>query len=131
MEKPPIPDGYQPVMPYLIIPDPEALLHFMKEVLGATERMIHRNEDGSMGHAEVAVDGAVIMFGGSSGDWPPNTAGLFVYVADADAAFARALELGAEQIMPVTDQSYGRSGGVRDTNGNVWWLTAPAAQLNS
>lgn len=121
-----LPSGYQQVMPYLIVPDPQALLEFMKAVLGATERRIERKDDGSFGHAEVNVRDSVIMFSGSMADWEPNPAGLFVYVPDADAAFAKALELGATAVMPVTEQSYGRSGGVRDTNGNTWWLTAPA-----
>lgn len=128
MNKLALPNGYQRVMPYIIVPDPEALMTFMKAVLGATERMHHRNDDGSFGHAEMSVGESVIMFSGSMADWEPNPAGLFVYVPDADAAFAKALELGATAVMPVTDQSYGRSGGVRDTNGNTWWLTAPAVE---
>lgn len=124
-----LPNGYQHVMPYIIVPDPEALLKFMKAVLGATERRIDRRDDGSFGHGEVNVGESVIMFSGSAADWEPNPAGLFVYVDDADAAFAKALEQGASEVMAVTDQSYGRSGGVKDTNGCTWWLTgAPAAQ---
>lgn len=123
-----LPAGYQQVMPYLIVPDPETLLSFMKAVLGATERRIERKDDGSFGHGEVNVGESVIMFSGSMFDWEPNPAGLFVYVPDADAAFAKALELGATAVMPVTDQSYGRSGGVKDGNGCTWWLTAAAAQ---
>jgi len=127
MSKLSIPAGYQMVMPYLILPDPEAFLHFSKEVLGATERMIQRGENGSFGHAEIAVGESVIMFSGSQRGWEANPAGMFVYVADADAAFAKALELGATEVMAVSDQSYGRSGGVKDTNGNTWWLTSQAA----
>lgn len=123
-----IPKGYQQVMPYLIVADPAALLEFMKAVLGATERRIERKDDGSLGHCEVNVGESVIMFSGSMADWEPNPAGLYVYVDDADAAFAKALELGAVEVMPVSEQSYGRSGGVRDTNGNTWWLTAPALE---
>lgn len=130
MNKLSIPNGYQAVMPYLIVPDPEALMAFMKAVLGATERMHHRNGDGSFGHAEVNVGESVIMFSNSMAGWEPNPAGLFVYVPDADPAFAKALELGATAVMPVTDQPYGRSGGVKDTNGCTWWLTtAPSAEL--
>lgn len=127
MNKLSIPQGMQQVMPYLIIPDPEALLLFMKEVLNATERRIERREDGSFGHAEVAIGDSVIMFSGTASELDASPAGLFVYVADADAAFARALGLGAKELMPVSDQPYGRSGGVKDTNGNTWWITAPSA----
>ena len=129
MNNPSRPNDHQRVTPYLIVADPEAMLKFMKAVLGATERRIERKDDGSYGHAEVAVGESVIMFSGSMAGWDPNPAGLFVYVEDADAAFAKALELGASEVMPVAEQSYGRSGGVKDTNGNTWWLTtAPATQ---
>ena len=117
------PNEYQQVMPYLIVPQPEALLQFAKEVLGATEKMIMKDEDGTFRHCELLVGESVIMFSVSMEGMPPYPAGLFVYVADADAAYEKALQLGAVSVMPVADQPYGRSGGVRDTNGNTWWLT--------
>jgi uncharacterized glyoxalase superfamily protein PhnB len=123
-----IPAGYQQVMPYVIVPDPSSLLQFMKEVLGATVRTMQTKDDGSLGHAEVQVGESVIMFSGSTEDWEAAPAGLFVYVGDADAAMAKALELGATQVMPVSDQGYGRSGGVKDANGCTWWLTSAAGQ---
>ena len=120
------PTGYQQVMPYLILPQPQAFLQFTKEVLGAVEKMILRNEDGSLGHCEVTVGQSVIMFSGCSGQWDAQPAGLYVYVPDVDTAYEKALQLGAISVMPVSNQSYGRSGGVRDENGNTWWLvTAP------
>ena len=117
------PAEYQQVMPYLILPDPAAFLKFAKEVLGATEKMINRDADGTFRHCEVMVGDSVIMFSVTMEGWPSHTAGLFVYVADADAAYDIALTLGATSVMPVGNQPYGRSGGVRDTNGNTWWLT--------
>lgn len=51
-------------------------------------------------------------------------AGIFIYVKDADATFSLALEKGAAQILPLSDQSYGRSGGVKDAFGNTWWITS-------
>jgi PhnB protein len=48
---------------------------------------------------------------------------MFVYVADTNAAYARALAHGATSIMPLADMPYGRTCGVRDPYGNVWWPT--------
>lgn len=113
-------------MPYLIIPDAAALLQFVQEVLGAEEKMLGKDADGNWRHCEVWVGKSVLMFSQTTGDFGANTAGLYVYVADVDAAYQKALSLGATALMPVGDQPYGRSGGVRDTNGNTWWLvTAP------
>lgn len=48
---------------------------------------------------------------------------FFLYVEDVDALFQRVLALGAHVVMPVADQPYGRSGGLRDPFGLVWWLS--------
>ena len=83
------PKDYQRVMPYLIVPDPGAFIEFSREVLGATEKMIHRDEDGTYRHCEIMVGTSVIMFSVTMEGFPSQTAGLFVYVQDADAAYAR------------------------------------------
>jgi uncharacterized glyoxalase superfamily protein PhnB len=53
-----------------------------------------------------------------------KSAGLFVYVEDADAAIGRALAEGAKSIDEIRDMEYGRSGGITDPYGNVWWITS-------
>jgi len=46
---------------------------------------------------------------------------MHVYVEDADAAFARALEAGAKALRPVEDRFYGdRSGQFEDPFGHRW-----------
>jgi PhnB protein len=27
-------------------------------------------------------------------------------------------------VLPLSDQNYGRSGGVKDPAGNIWWITS-------
>ncbi len=119
-----IPEEYQAVMPYIIVDDPAALKQFMITVLGAKDKMHHPNPDGSFGHAEVTIGDSCIMFSNAMPEWGVNTAGLFVYVDDADAAYKLALENGATSLMPPADQPYGRSSGVKDPFGNTWWITA-------
>jgi PhnB protein len=44
-----------------------------------------------------------------------------VYVADVDAAIAKALAAGAKLVRPVKDQFYGdRTGGIIDPFGHIW-----------
>jgi uncharacterized glyoxalase superfamily protein PhnB len=45
-------------------------------------------------------------------------------VSDADRSYAAALAAGATSVMSPADQDYGRSCGVKDTNGNTWWITS-------
>ena len=126
MEKLILPDHYQTVMPYLIVQHAGGLKQFMLDVFGGRElRTVHREGETGIMHAEVQIGDSTIMFGDASDQWPPVTAGLYINVADADATYALALSKGAESIMAPVDQPYGRSGGVQDPYGNVWWITTP------
>jgi uncharacterized glyoxalase superfamily protein PhnB len=122
-----IPEGYQAVMPYLILNDPEGFIEFTQKVFNATPKYKELREDGhTIRHAEMDISGSVIMCAQSTDQFPAQTANLFVYVDDADETYAKALESGATSINEPADQSYGRSCGVSDTNGNVWWITSPS-----
>ena len=120
-----IPEGYQAVMPYLILNDPEGFIDFTQKVFNATSKYKELREDGHpIRHAEMEISGSVIMCAQSTDQFPVQTANLFVYVDNADETYAKALENGATSVNEPADQSYGRSCGVSDTNGNVWWITS-------
>ena len=124
-----IPDGYQFVMPYLIVKNAAGLLNFMKTVFGAAEKYKAMSDDNSIiMHGEVIINGSTVMFAESSDLWHPQPAGLFVYVSDVDETFKKALGAGASVIMEISDKGYGRSGGVKDPFGNTWWITTPDKQ---
>jgi PhnB protein len=123
MENINVPQGYQQVMPYLILKNASEFAGFCIDVFDATEKMKHLREDGEIMHAEIQIGESTIMFGGASEQWNIQTAGLFVYVADADATYQKALNKGATAITELSDQPYGRSGGVKDPFGNTWWIT--------
>ena len=125
MEKAFIPDGYQTVMPYLIVKGADKFMDFMKNVFNAKEKMTHRNETGGIRHAEVFIGESVIMFADAIAGWEPMTGGFYIHVADADASFQKALNNGAVSVMEPADKEYGRSGGVTDPFGNTWWITVP------
>jgi uncharacterized glyoxalase superfamily protein PhnB len=67
---------------------------------------------------------STIMFADVTDKYKTQTAGLFVYVDNADETFKNAIEEKATIITPVSDQPYGRSGGVTDPFGNTWWITS-------
>ena len=119
-----LPEGYQMVMPYLILDNAIAFFEFTEKVFGAREKTKHLLDDGSLMHGEITIGGSTVMFGNASPQWKVQTAGLYIHVLDADVVFARAMESGATEVTPVSDQSYGRSGGIMDPFGNVWWITA-------
>jgi PhnB protein len=118
-----IPEGYQQIMPYLIVNNASGFLDFTKTVFDAEEKLKHMRDADTIMHAEIQIGVSVIMFADTTPEYPPQTAGLFIYVDHADDVYRKALEAGAVGIMEVADQPYGRSGGVQDPFGNTWWIT--------
>ncbi len=58
-----IPEGYQAVMPYLILKNAEDFIDFTEKVFNAQLLNKHLREDGhTIMHAEVNISGSVIMF---------------------------------------------------------------------
>ena len=125
-----IPSDYQRVMPYLIIKDAAGFMKFMQDVFDAKEKRIHMRDENIIMHAEITVGESVIMFANSTDQFPPRTGGFFIYVPDADEAYHKAIALGATPLMPVSDQPYGRSGGIVDPYGNTWWPTTHTTPQN-
>ena len=120
-----IPDGYQTLMPYLIVEDAAKFIDIMKKVFAAEEKLrIPRSENVIM-HAEIKVGDCVIMLADATAEFKSRAGGFFIYVENADATYEMALENGATSIMPPADREYGRSCGVQDAFGNTWWPTTP------
>lgn len=119
-----IPEGYNRVMPYLIIKSAEGFLEFAKNVFGATEKMKVMREDGeTVMHAEVFIGESTIMFANSTDDFPVMNSNMFIYVNNVDETHQKALDAGAANIMAPSNRDYGRSSGITDPYGNTWWIT--------
>lgn len=119
----PIPDDYHSITPYLIVPDVDGMIDFLKEVFDAEERSQALDSEGNVMHAEVQVGDSVVMMATSNEEYPPTRTMLHVYLEDVDAAYQRALAAGATPVRELTDEFYGdRTGGVQDAYGNQWWL---------
>ena len=125
----PIPEGYPRLTPYLIVDGASAAIDFYGSVLGASERMRLPMPNGRIGHAELELGDSLLMLADENPDMnirgPASIGGtpvsMHVYVEDADAAFARALEAGAKALRPVEDRFYGdRSGQFEDPFGHRW-----------
>ena len=125
-----IPENYQTVMPYLIVKDAAKFIAFMEKVFDADETHKSMRDEHTIMHAEMMIGGSTIMFADSTEKFSVQTGGFFIYVDDADETFKKAIDAGATMVAEVADQSYGRSGGVQDPFGNVWWITSmPEEQI--
>jgi PhnB protein len=118
-----IPEGYQRLMPYLIIENAPAFFEFAQKVFGATERYKAMRDETLIMHAEISIGGSVVMFADATEQYKKQTAGLYLYVDDCDAVYQKAIENGATSASEPADQSYGRSGGFKDPFGITWWVT--------
>ncbi len=117
------PADHQNAIPYLLVPDAEKELEFMKNVLAAIEMHVTRDPQGRIGHASVRIGDSVVMMGQSSEQWPATPAAIYLYVPDVDATYKQALAAGASTVMEPADYFYGdRNAGVKDSNGVQWWM---------
>ncbi|MFJ7766911.1 VOC family protein [Streptomyces sp. NPDC097107] len=131
-------DGGRPsVYPTLLYADARAAVRQLTQAFGSTELAVYGGEDGSVTHAEPAQGNGAIMLGskgtGSRFDEAmknAGTTGVYVVVADVDAHHRRAVEHGAEILMPPTDQDYGsRDCMARDLEGNIWSFGTYAPEI--
>jgi uncharacterized glyoxalase superfamily protein PhnB len=125
----PIPPGYHAITPYLVVRDLPAAIAFAERAFGAVRTELIEAPDGTALHAEVRIGDSIVMLGPENAERQersPATLGgtngaLLVYVEDTDAAFARALEAGATEVMPPADMFWGdRYAQVEDASGHRW-----------
>ncbi|WP_073952338.1 VOC family protein [Streptomyces kebangsaanensis] len=121
--------GRRPSMyPTLLYADARAAVKQLTEAFGFTELSVYEGEDGLVHHAELVQGNGAVMLGskGRGGRFDEamrdaGPAGVYVVVDDVDAHHRRAVDHGAEILMPPTDQDYGsRDYMARDVEGNVW-----------
>jgi uncharacterized glyoxalase superfamily protein PhnB len=126
--------------PYIVVSDARRAMDWYVEVFGAQRRgELHVNADGTIGHAEVGIGGAVLMFAEASDLWPdvpvrapdsPTTFShtLHLEVDDVDASTERARRSGAVVEREPADQPYGRGSVIVDPFGHRWMLLRPPAR---
>ena len=127
----PIPPGYHTVTPYLIVNNAAEAIDFYSRAFGATEKLRMPGPGGFIMHAEIQIGDSVVMLSDEHPDvgaFSPETVGgnpvsMMIYSEDVDAAFARAIEAGAQEVMPIEDMFWGdRYGRLADPYGHVWGI---------
>jgi uncharacterized glyoxalase superfamily protein PhnB len=118
------------IFPAVRYADADAAVTFLKAAFGATEKAVHRGEDGVIHHAELAFGDGLVMVGqysqaGWSGGEAPrplsSTVSIYIIVDDPDGHHAAAKEAGARVVRELEDTDYGsREYSVRDPDGNLW-----------
>ncbi len=120
------PAGWPTVIPRLFAEDVEGLVAFLRTVFAATG-------DHHPGRpAEMRIGDSLLMVSDGAGLREASSAFLYVYVRDADDAWRRAVEAGAQTIEEPTDLPYGdRRAMARDPWGNTWQIATRMPYTNS
>ena len=135
----PIPEGYRTVTPTLTFKDSQKAIDFYKQAFGATVLDLFPNLDGrGIMHATIRIGDSIVMLGDenpgckSAETLGGSPVGLYLYVPDADAAFARAVAAGAAAVMPVADMFWGdRAGNLKDPFGYAWMVATHTRDLTA
>jgi PhnB protein len=128
VQPPAAPPGYHSVTVYLVNERAGELVDWVKQALGAVENFRSTGTGSGGGiHAEVTLGDSKVMIGGGPGTkGGDRTAMIYLYVADLEATYRRALAAGVADSKPPADQPYGdRNAMVQDPFGNTWYLASP------
>ena len=111
-----IPEGWHSVTPRLVVHEPARLVEFLKSAFGASGDLATGSP------SQMRIGDSIVMVTGV-GPREPSPAFLYVYVADADATYQRALAAGAVSLEEPADMPYGdRRAMVKDPCGNDWQI---------
>ena len=126
--------AYPPIVPYLAVADAAAAIRFAVEAFGAELVTQMPRPDGRVMHAELRLNGGMVMLADSAPEHGfkspegPVPVGLMVAwpsPSAVDEVFARAVAAGATVVMPPQDMFWGaRYGQVRDPFGVTWALSS-------
>jgi len=121
------------VIPALRYRNAQAAIDWLCQVLGFARHAVYAGEGGCIAHAELALDGGMIMLGSQQDDaygrgfaspqefGGKETRSVYIVVADADAVYARAQAAGATISRPIEDMPYSsREFTVKDPEGHSW-----------
>jgi len=124
------PENMPRITPNVFYDDPAAALEWLAKAFGFETRMSMPGPDGEIIHAEMQVADSAVMMSPSSGaeQWksPKSlsgsvTQGLYVYVDNVDAHFARARAAGATIHSELQDMFWGdRTYVAGDLEGHRW-----------
>lgn len=118
-----MPEGLRAVNIYLHPKGTADLIEFLKHAFNAEEAARHEAPQGTIVHAKIKIGDSILEMGEAHGPYQPMPTGIHLYVTDADAVYAQALQAGATSVSAPADQPYGdRFAHVKDPSGNSWFI---------
>lgn len=131
--------GAHSLNPYIVIKGCNEAIEYYTKAFGAKERFRLLMPNGLIAHAEIEIEGSLLMLSDENHDWDamsPATLGgssiaLSIYVENADKVFQQAIDAGAQEIMSVKNEFYGdRIGQVLDPFGYKWMIATHIEEVS-
>lgn len=121
------------VMPAMRYRNAPAMIDWLIQIFGFERHAVYEGANGVIDHAELKLNGGMIMLGSSKDDEygrrfkspcdldGVETRSVYIVVEDADAAYRRAIDAGATVLRPLADMPYGsREFTIKDPEGHSW-----------
>lgn len=133
-----IPPDMNAVTPHLVCRDASAAIAFYQQAFEAREMSRLDSPQGALMHACLRIGDSTVMLTDEMPECQarsPQTLGgtpvtIHLYVEDADATFARAVQAGATAVMPPAEMFWGdRYGVVEDPYGHRWSIATHVRDL--
>ncbi len=133
----------QSMYPVFRYNDAPGAIEWLKAAFGFEEHVVYRDDSGGIAHAELSLNGNLIMLGASKDGYSERspatlgaaTGGLYIAFetpGEIDALHARAKAAGAMIVRDLCDTDYGsREFGARDLEGYAWSFGTHRPQAGS
>ncbi|MBI3189519.1 MAG: glyoxalase/bleomycin resistance/extradiol dioxygenase family protein, partial [Ignavibacteriales bacterium] len=107
--------GYNTLNPILTVKDPATSLAFYKKAFGFKEKLVMRDPNGAIMHAEMFHEGSTIMMGGeqpkqksfAANHFKGTSMALYAYTPNVDALCKKAKKAGAVCMQEPQDMFWG------------------------
>lgn len=125
-----VPDGF-PAIPILATENGDELYSFLKHTFEAVLLDRHAAPDGAPAYMTVQIgDSRISVMKPLKGRQPTSSA-FYIYVADVDLTYQRALDAGSASIQKPVEAIHGdRMGTIIDPFGNQWTIASRAEQIS-
>ena len=119
----PIPKGFHAITPYLFAQGASRLVEFVSAAFDGELIFQQKRPDGAIMHATMRIADSMLMLADPTPEFGPTPTSIYLYVANCDAVYHRALSSGGVSVFPIMTLPSGeRYGGVKDPCGNIWWV---------
>jgi PhnB protein len=140
VQKKRIPEGFNTISAYLVVPDCIEAIAFYKRAFNA-KQVLYIPGPGGKGtmHAQLRIGDSSIMLSDENPNWGQVSAitmegspvSLHIYTEDADTLFKQALDAGCQEVMPPDNSFWGdRYGKVKDPFGLEWGIASQLETLS-